>query len=50
MIEDNGLTIDILQLPMNINCNIDVSSFINVGCHVYARSIFCKAYFFQFMD
>lgn len=47
MIEDNGLPIDILQLPMNINCNIDVSSFINKGCHVYARSIFLQGLFFS---
>ena len=47
IIEDNNLAIDILQLPMNINCNIDASSFVKKGCHVYARSIFLQGIFFS---
>lgn len=46
-IEENDLKIDILQLPMNINCNIDASSLVKKGCSVYARSIFLQGIFFS---
>ena len=46
-IEENNLKIDILQLPMNINCNIDASSLVQKGCAVYARSIFLQGIFFS---
>ena len=46
-IEENNLKIDILQLPMNINCNIDASSLVKKGCSIYARSIFLQGIFFS---
>lgn len=42
----NQINLDVLQIPMNININLDVSELIKNDCKIYARSIFLQGAYF----
>ena len=46
LIEEKNIKLDILQVPMNINCDINASALIEKKCEVFARSIFLQGAYF----